>query len=68
MAARAGYQSMIKVMSVVGAVAALVLSILAGVLGVISLATGELWLTAGLVATALASVWVAARVPLGQPR
>jgi len=67
-APRADNQSMIKVMSLVGAVAALVVSVLAGVLGVVSLATGELGLTAALVATALAAVWIAARVPIGQAR
>jgi len=67
-APRADNQSMIKVMSLVGAVAALVVSVLAGVLGVVSLATGELGLTAALVVTALGAVWIAARVPVGQPR
>ena len=55
-------------MSALGAVAALAISILARVLGVISLATGEIWLTAGLVATAIVAVWVAARMPVGQAR
>jgi hypothetical protein len=59
---------MFKSVSIIVAVAFALVSILCGVLGVLSLAAGQLWVTAGLTAVAALTAWVAFNVPAGSGR
>ena len=54
---------MFKSVSIVLTVALALASILFGALGVLSLATGRLWLTVALAAVAAFTAWVAFNVP-----
>ena len=54
---------MFKSVSIVMTIAALLVSLLCGVLFVFSLAAGRLWLTAVLAVVAAATAWIAFRVP-----